>query len=273
MDAARYLQRIGVDPDGVAVDRKSLQRIQRAHVETVPFENLAIVGDPVGRRDGEGVTLDPDALYEKVVGRERGGYCFELNGLFTDLLRAVGFDADRAAACVLDGDGSVGTPANHHTNIVHLDRRYVVDVGVAVPPLRRPLPLDGAVRTDRAGFGWRVVDSDRPDADFLTQFRKPGGTWTDRYVLQEQPRKLSYFQASCDHLSTAPESPFTGDPVVTIGTADGYKKLDRETLTVSRDGAETEREVTPGEWHGVLDAEFGLRLAGTGRESGATGTH
>jgi N-hydroxyarylamine O-acetyltransferase len=264
MDATRYLQRVGVDPEGMTTDRGSLHRLQRAHVETVPFENLSIVGDPFAEGRGEGVTLDPDALYEKVVGRERGGYCFELNGLFNGLLRAVGFEADRVAACVLEEDGSVGTPANHHANVVHLDRRYLVDVGLAVPPLRRPLPLDGEVRTDRAGVDWRVVDSDRPDADFLTQYRKPGGEWTDRYVLQERPRKLSYFEASCDHLSRAPESPFTGDPVVTIGTPEGYKKLDREALTVYRDGTEAERTVREAEWHDTLAAEFGLRVGKSG---------
>lgn len=262
MDAARYLRRVGVDPDGVTTDLESLERLQRAHAEAVPFENLAIVGDPFAEGRGEEVTLDPEALYEKVVTRERGGYCFELNGLFHGLLRAVGFEADRVAARVLEEDGSVRTPANHHTNVVHLDRRYLVDVGLAVPPLRRPLPLDGAVRTDRAGIDWRVVDSDRPDADRLTQFRKPGGEWTDRYVFREQPRELSYFQASCDHLSTAPESAFTGDPVVTIGTAEGYKKLGRETLTVSRDGTETERAIPEAEWHDTLAAEFGLRVDG-----------
>jgi len=236
MDAARYLRRVGVDPGRVTTSLESLHRLQRAHVEAVPFENLSIVGDPFAKGRGEGVTLDPDALYEKVVGRERGGYCFELNGLFHGLLRELGFDADRVAACVLEADGSVGTPANHHTNVVHLDRRYVVDVGLAVPPLRRPLPLDGSVRTDRAGVDWRVVDSDRPDADYLTRFRKPGGEWTDRYVLQKRPRELSYFGASCDYLSTAPESPFTGDPVVTVGTvvfrlADSMR---RRTLRSSR---------------------------------------
>jgi N-hydroxyarylamine O-acetyltransferase len=262
MDAARYLRRVGVDPEGVTTDLESLHRLQRAHVEAVPFENLSIVGDPFAEGRGEGVTLDPDALYEKVVGRERGGYCFELNGLFHGLLCAVGFEADRVAACVLNEDGSVGTPANHHTNIVDLDRRYVVDVGLAVPPLRRPLPLAGGVRTDRAGVDWRVVDSDRPDAGYLTQFRKPGGEWTDRYVLQERPRELSYFRASCDYLSRAPESPFTGDPVVTVGTGEGYKKLDHETLTVYREGTETERAVPEAEWHDTLAAEFGLRVNG-----------
>jgi N-hydroxyarylamine O-acetyltransferase len=264
MDATRYLQRVGVDPEGVTTDRGSLHPLQRAHVEAVPFENLSIVGDPFTTGHGEGVTLDPDALYEKVVGRERGGYCFELNGLFHGLLRELGFDAGRVAACVLETDGSVGTPANHHTNLVHLDRRYVVDVGLAVPPLRRPLPLDGSVRTDRAGVDWRVVDSDRPDADYLTRFRKPGGEWTDLYVLQKRPRELSYFRASCDYLSTAPESPFTGDPVGTVGTEGGYKRLGREKLMVYRDGTETERKVPRGEWGGVLAAEFGLEAGQPG---------
>ena len=262
MDACHYLDRIGVDPDGVAVDHESLGRLQRAHVEAVPFENLSIVGDPVGAERGDGVTLDPDALYEKVVARERGGYCFELNGLFHGLLRAVGFRAERVAACVLDEDGSVGTPANHHTNLVDLDRRYIVDVGLAVPPLRRPLPLDGEVRTDAAGTGWRVVESERPDADYLTQCREPGGEWTDRYVLRDRPRELSYFRASCDYLSTAPESPFTGDPVVTVATPDGYKKLGRETLTTTSGAETSEREVAEDEWHDVLEAEFGVRVDG-----------
>jgi len=263
MDAGRYLDRIGLDPETVSPNRESLRRLQRAHIETVPFENLAIVGDPFAGGRGEGVTLDLDALYDKLVARERGGYCFELNGLFHGLLRAVGFDADRVATCVLDEDGSVGTPANHHTNLVDLDRRYVVDVGLAVPPLRRPLPLDGDPRTGGAGLTWRVVDSDRPDADYLTQFRRPGeDEWTDRYVLDERPRDLSYFRASCDYLSTAPESTFTGDPVVTIGTDDGYKKLDRETLTVTSGAETTERAVAEDGWHDVLETEFGLRVAG-----------
>ena len=258
MDAPRYLDRVGVD--GVSEDRESLRRLQRAHVETVPFENLAIVGDPVAEGRGPGVTLDPDALYEKVVERGRGGYCFELNGLFNGLLRALGFEADRVAACVLDADGSVGTPANHHTSVVDLDRRYLVDVGLGVPPLRRLLPLDGEPVTDRAGVTWRVVDSDRPDEESLTQFREPGGGWTDRYVFTDRPRELSYFEAACDYLSTAPESPFTGDPVVSVGTASGYKKLGRETLTVVEGAEETEHAVAPEEWHEVLAAEFGLEV-------------
>ncbi|WP_340100190.1 arylamine N-acetyltransferase family protein [Salinibaculum salinum] len=260
MDVDRYLSRIGLNPDALSEHSvEGLARIQRAHVRSVPFENLSITGDPFTGDPGEGVTLSLQTLYQKIVEDERGGYCFELNGLFGWLLAEGGFEADRIAARVLGEDGDARPPANHHAHVVTLDRRYLVDAGLGVPTMRQPLPLDGSPRTDEAGVTWRVVESDRPDADYLTQFRMPGDDdWTDRYVFRERPRELAFFEATCEYLASAPESPFTGAPVVSIATADGHKKLSRETLTVS-DGETTERPVAAHEWHDVLETEFGLR--------------
>jgi N-hydroxyarylamine O-acetyltransferase len=162
---------------------------------------------------------------------------------------------------VLDEDGTVDTPANHHTNVVSLDRRYLVDVGLAIPALRRPLPLDGGSRTDGAGITWRLVESDRPDADFLGQYRTPGDGWTDRFVFRDRPRELSYFAASCEYLANAPESAFTGEPLVTIATDDGHYKLTRETLVFAReDERQTERPVADDEYHDTLESVFGLSV-------------
>jgi len=254
-DPDSYLARIGLDPGAVATpDRDALQRLQRAHVTSVPFETLAITGDPHGDRAGEGVTLTLPHLYEKIVERERGGFCFELNGLFGWLLAALGFDVDRVAARVDDAP-----PANHHSHLVHLDRTYVVDVGLGGTRLRRPLPLDGTSVSDSAGITWRVVRSERPDVDYVVAARDPGeDAWSDRYVLDATPRPLSYFEATCDYLGTAPESPFTGDPSVSLATEEGRKKLAPETLTRFVDGTERVEPVDPGEWYDVLEAEFGV---------------
>jgi N-hydroxyarylamine O-acetyltransferase len=271
-----YLARIGLDSDVVReTDFETLARLQRAHVTSVPFETLSITGDPFGgasdeaeRRDGErtgerdveGVVLTLPHLYEKVVERERGGFCFELNGLFGWLLTDIGFDADRIAAGMLGDDGDPRPPANHHANLVSLDRSYVVDVGTGTPPIRRPIPLDGSAVTDAAEVEWRVVESDRPDAEYMTQYREPTAEeWADRYIFDATPRKLSYFEATCDYLATAPESTFTGDPVVAMATENGHKKLSHGTLTRSERGDETEYEVGDDEWHDVLESEFGLR--------------
>lgn len=265
-DPERYLARIGLEPADVAVaDRETLERLQRAHVTTVPFENLSIVGDPHGDREGEGVTLELPHLYEKVVERGRGGYCFELNGLFGWLLGELGFEVDRIAARVVGSDGDATPPANHHSLLVRLDEPYVVDVGLGGSRLRRPLPLDGGVREDEAGVTWRVVESDRPDQEYAVEERGPGeDEWVVRYVFDTEPRMLSYFAATCDYLQTSPDSPFTGDPIVSVATARGRKKLSRDSLMRIEHGEERAVAVAPDEWHDVLEREFGFSHRGSG---------
>lgn len=256
-----YLSRIGLDPAAVrSPDFETLERLQRAHVTTVPFETLSITGDPFGDREGEGVSLFLPDLYEKIVERRRGGFCFELNGLFGWLLAELGYDADRIAARVVGDDGDARPPANHHSHLVTLDRPYVVDVGFGTRGMRRPVPLDGSVRSDATGTEWRVAAADQPDAEYVTQRRGPtDDDWSDAYLFDAAPRKLTFFEATCEYLATAPDSTFTGEPIVGIGTEQGYKKLSPETLIRNERGEETEREVGPDEWHDLLEAEFGLR--------------
>lgn len=259
MTPEQYLRRIGLDPSTVdEPGAESLRRLSHAHVRAVPFENLAIVGDPHGDTEGAGVTLSTPQLYEKIVERERGGYCFELNGLFHWLLDTLGYEVDRVAARITS-DGGIELPANHHANVVHLDSRYVVDVGMGLPKVRQPVPVDGSAVTDDVGVEWRVVDSERPDVTHRVEFRYDSDEeWTDRYVFDETPRSLSYFEATNDYLQRAPESTFTGSPSVSVGTDDGLVHLDSETL-VEYVGAEKHEESVPPEaWHDVLTELFDI---------------
>jgi N-hydroxyarylamine O-acetyltransferase len=257
MNTTAYLHRIGLTPASVNhKDPNALRRLQRAHVTTVPFENLSIVGPPHSTADGGGIALSPSALYNKIVERQRGGYCFELNGLFHDLLAALGYEVDRLAARVTS---ALQTPANHHPLLVHLDEPVLVDVGTGPPMIRRPLPLDGTPRTDEAGVAWRVVESDRSDADYRAEVRSPDAEdWTGRYVFTSTPRPRTYFAAANDYLQSAPESPFTGDPLVALSTDDGYRKLSGSTLTHVSVPTTTERQVPPNDVPDVLARLFDL---------------
>ena len=261
VDADAYLTRLGLDRAAVqSLDRDALATLQRAHVTTVPFETLAITGPP-GDADGAGVSLALTDLFEKLVRRERGGFCYELNGLFGWLLGELGYDVQRAAGRVLGGDETAFPPDNHLTNLVTLDRRYVVDVGVATPAIRRPLPIEGDVVEDEAGIAWRVRPSDRDDADFRTEFRRPGrSSFEPRYVFADEPRALDSVASTCEYLATAPESPFTGEPFLTIATPEGHLKLKEGTLSRSRGGEVTEEAVSDDEWATVVAAEFGVSL-------------
>lgn len=253
-----YLRRLGIAPGQIdRPDRGLLRRLQRAHVTTVPFETLAVTGPPHDEREGEGVVLTVPHLYEKIVERERGGYCFELNGLFHVLLDALGYDVRRVAARV---HSAVQVPANHHVNVVELDRPYVVDVGIGPPMPRKPLPLDGESLTDEAGIAWRVVPSGRPDADYRVESRPLSDTeWTPRYVFDDTPRPLHYFAAANDYLQSAPESPFTGDPTVACSTKAGYRKLSGDTLLDVGPSDRHERAIPEDRWTEILEQKFGLR--------------
>src|SRR5918995_2554428 len=111
MDVDAYLERI--DYRGpLAPTAETLRRLHVAHLLAVPFENLSI-------HAGEPVVLDDEALFEKIVARRRGGFCYELNGLFAWLLRALGFRVTMLSARVVNR-GVVGPEYDHLTLQVDL---------------------------------------------------------------------------------------------------------------------------------------------------------
>src|SRR5258705_7088535 len=96
---ARSLDRLGVTARGLA-------ELHLAHLLAVPFENLSI-------HSNERIHLDVDWLFDKLVTRRRGGFCYELNGLFAELLRALGHRVDLLAARRVRSDGTLGIPSHH----------------------------------------------------------------------------------------------------------------------------------------------------------------
>lgn len=272
MDTDAYLDRLGLDPasvpafasgDDPSPDREDIARLQRAHVTSIPFETFSVNGDPFGPYVGETPSVDPRIAVEKITRRRRGGWCFELNGAFARLLESLGAEPIVLAARMLGQDGA-RPPANHRITLVDFDGLHVVDVGTDSPMLREPLPLDGTPVTDETGHTWRIVESGRPDADFLTQFREPDvEEWTDRYVFRTEPRDSSYFAPTAEFLATAPESAFTDGPIVILGTEEGHASLSTQSFRRSRRGETVvNRPVEPAEWHRILDREFGIDLPG-----------
>src|SRR5919107_4778825 len=121
MDVNAYLERIGYRGP-LAPTAETLRRLHVAHLLAVPFENLSI-------HAGEPVVLDDDSLFEKVVGRRRGGFCYELNGLFAALLRALGFRVEMLSAAVAKPSGEFGREFDHMALLVHAGERWLADVG------------------------------------------------------------------------------------------------------------------------------------------------
>lgn len=116
-----YLDRIGcTKPESVSVE--SLRKLTRAHLETVPFENLLIVVE------GGVPSLEPEDLYRKVVENHRGGWCFELNKIFYLLLKALGYECYPVPVRVL-GRGEPAAISHRGTVVLLEGQRWYVDVG------------------------------------------------------------------------------------------------------------------------------------------------
>ena len=131
MDLSAYLDRIAFTGDP-RPDRATLDALMHAHLMAVPFENL---DQQLGRR----VTTNLTAAYAKVVDRQRGGWCFELNGLFGWALAEIGFEVDSLAAFV-DRDPAAPRPASHKCLRVQCGEPLLVDVGFGGSQLQ-PVPL------------------------------------------------------------------------------------------------------------------------------------
>src|SRR5829696_2117836 len=121
MNIEAYLKRINYNGP-LEPTAETLRALQVAHLLSVPFENLSI-------HAGEPIVLDEETLFTKIVGTRRGGFCYECNGLFAGLLRALGFEVAMLAAGVARPDGTFGPEFDHMTLIVTLEDRWLVDVG------------------------------------------------------------------------------------------------------------------------------------------------
>jgi N-hydroxyarylamine O-acetyltransferase len=132
-DLETYLDRINFS-GAIKANEDTLERLHHAHFYTFPFENFDILL-------GRGISLNPAAVFNKLVLNKRGGYCFELNGLFLKALLALGFKARALLARV----HITGTPSGrgHQLELVSINGRpWVADVGFGGNSPRRPIPLE-----------------------------------------------------------------------------------------------------------------------------------
>ena len=174
-----YLARLGIlSPEAPSL--AFLQRLQRAHVQSIPYENLDV-------RSGRSISLDPDDLYRKIIAGARGGYCFELNILFGWRLSELGYESELRMGRVWLRDPDMVAPRNHGTHVVHIDGGAVIaDVGFGGRALRRPVDLaecdvsidDG----DATGEPLRIVDAG--EHGIMVQ-RWIDGRWADQFSLEQ----------------------------------------------------------------------------------------
>lgn len=214
---------------------------------SVPFENL----DIHWKRP---IVVDGDRFFEKVVVARRGGFCYELNGLFAALLQALHFDVSLLSARVRRKDGGFGTPFDHMAVLVRVGEssRWLVDVGFG-DSFMQPLNLDARLEQHDAAGVYRIV----PGEEWQMQLRKDG-EWEPQFAFTLDAHPLQDFAAMCDFQQFSPESHFTKKRVCSIATETGRVTLTGSKLIITRDGEKTEIPVEPEDWDEVLLETFGI---------------
>jgi N-hydroxyarylamine O-acetyltransferase len=248
MNIESYLKRIGYHGP-MTPTAETLRDLQVAHLLNVPFENLSI-------HSGEPIVLNDEALFTKIVEKRRGGFCYEVNGLFTALLRALGFDVSMLAAGVVNSEGETGPEFDHMTLMVTLDQRWLADVGFG-DSFMKPLLLDERGEQVQANGIFQIVETDE---HLLLRRRSAGEDWKPMYRFTLQPHEYADYDEMCRYHQTSPESHFTKGRICSLATHDGRVTLsDMRLITTSGPGQREERLLdAQEEYDRILREQFGI---------------
>jgi N-hydroxyarylamine O-acetyltransferase len=229
MDINQYLKRIHyVSP--VSPSLEVLSKLQMLHLLNVPFENLDIHNN---------TKINLTNLFDKIVTRERGGFCYELNGLFYELLVQIGFSVKMVSARVYDGKKDYSAEFDHMALVVKLaDDNYLVDVGFGeflLSPVKIELNKEisdprGIFKIEAFSELYKVVKKKNADGSFIPE-----------YIFSEKERQLEEFYDRCTYHQTNGESHFMQKRICSLPTTNGRITLTGNTLKITESGEVKER--------------------------------
>jgi N-hydroxyarylamine O-acetyltransferase len=251
LNVSAYLERINYH-GSLAPTAETLRELQVAHLLAVPFENLSI-------HARQPIVLEDEALFTKIVERKRGGFCYEANGLFAALLRALGFNVRMLSAQVADAEGSFGPDFDHMTLMVSLEQRWLVDVGFG-DSFRAPLLLDERSEQVQGSRAYRIL----PDGKYLLLMQRDGDeAWKAQYRFTLQPFQYADYALMCRYHQTSTQSHFTRARICSRATEDGRITLsEMRLITTSENGARQEQILTSQEeYAAILLEHFGIVMA------------
>lgn len=246
-----YLARIGVDRPA-SLDANNLTALHRAHLMAFTWEALdAFMGWPS--------SIAPAAAYAKMVEGKRGGWCYEMNGLFGAALAALGFRVTRLCGAVdreIMGDLVIG---NHLAQRVDLDQPYLADVGLG-DGLIEPVPLAVGPISQR-GFEFSILPTD----DGWLRFKNHARGMAHSFDFRPDHSDEATMAATLGWLTQDPGSPFTNALAVILHTENGYVALKNDCLRrVTADGISEQRITSADHLADTFNMIFNLDIPKSG---------
>ena len=253
MEIKGFFKRIGL-PENTEIEQnyEFLKLIQQSCIVSIAYENLDLLAK-------KPLSLEGDALYEKIVTRGRGGYCFELNGLLSYVLKEMGFNVKNYLARFLRGEEGVPMRRHRVVSVMLDDGEYICDIGVASKSPRSPLKLEKdtlqVLGNEKYCFekdvelGWILME-------------QASGEWSRMFSFTDECQfDIDFYQPSF-YCETHPDSMFNKYPKVGIKTEDGRKSInDREYKVFEEEKVVyVEENVTDDRLTEILKKEFFINL-------------
>lgn len=253
MDIPTYLNRLHFTRP-VKPDAETLSGLQTAHMMNVPFENLDI---GLRRR----IRLGEEALWEKLIVRNRGGFCYELNGLFAWLLKQIGFNVTYLNARVFNQAGELGIDFDHLALLVKIpdqSTRWLTDVGFG-DSFNGPLNFENR---DEQVQGLRAYWLEQSTNGYITWQKNYDGSWERQYYFDLQPHQFpEEYEPACLYHQTSPKSSFTRSSIISRATPDGRVSLEDGWLILTTNGTREKRPIpNQSEYNRLLKEYFGVEL-------------
>lgn len=202
----------------------TLSALQKFHLLNIPFENLDI-------HHKIPISINLEYFYNKIVDNKRGGFCYELNGLFNELLKSLGYITYLVSARVFDTQDKFGDEFDHLAIIVKMDNEdWLVDVGFgefAFSPLKI---ITGIEQKDERGV-FRISSFNK---DYLVVQKLSSETWKNEYLFSMRQRNISEFSDKCNYHQTSPDSTFTQKKLCSIATLNGRITLTDKSLKITK---------------------------------------
>ena len=246
-DISLYLDRIGFSGETEA-NLPTLCRLQRCHLFSVPYETLDII-------NGVALDLSPAALFDKIVRRRRGGYCFELNALFAELLSSLGFDVRLHFARYLRGEKDIPKRRHEVLSVQLPEGRFLCDVGVGAPIPLHPVEISSRRQAQERGV-W-CFREDSVLGHVLCE--ETDGAFTDVYAFTDEHCFPQDFLTTSYFCETHPDSFFRQGLMVAVRTEEGRSTVSGREFRIFRgDSAEVFTPETEADFRAALKTHFGL---------------
>lgn len=256
MDLPLYKKRIQYSGPLVP-DIDTLSQLQRKHILAVPFEDIDI-------QNRQPISLHQEDVFLKIISKKRGGYCYELNGLFYQLLKSTGFDVHMISGRVVNGK-RLGPEYDHLALMVKLDdKNYLVDVGFGDFSLQPLFIETGSVQFDghnKYTIGTYTKNDGSPSY-IVSKWNSAAKRYDKCYVFSTISRKFEEFYEMHDYQQNAPESHFVKNFICTRALKNGRLSIVNNRVTVTYNGRKKSRRIGAQERMFLLEKYFGIRNIG-----------